>query len=174
MQIANANVFGLTTELKLKGTQYNNALVIFFVPYILFEIPSNLLLKRLKPHVWRKRLPLANSYEPVLTKCHSIALHVWFRPCDTLPRTCSRLFRSSYHPLFPGRFRIWNVSWLVGNEFRAIERLLTRRDQLLPYWQLVHKSSSSEALLALLLLYHSRRRFRRSPGVRHWPLGRKT
>ena len=25
---------------------------IFFVPYVLFEIPSNILLKRLKPHVW--------------------------------------------------------------------------------------------------------------------------
>jgi hypothetical protein len=26
--------------------------VIFFVPYILFEIPSNILLKKLRPHVW--------------------------------------------------------------------------------------------------------------------------
>lgn len=34
------------------GTKYNNALVIFFVPYILFEIPSNILLKKLKPRVW--------------------------------------------------------------------------------------------------------------------------
>lgn len=35
------------------GTKYNTALTIFFVPYILFEIPSNVLLKKLKPHVWR-------------------------------------------------------------------------------------------------------------------------
>jgi len=119
VQIANANVFGLTTELKLKGTQYNNALVIFFVPYILFEIPSNLLLKKLKPHVWRKRFPLASSDDPLLTICPSIALHVWLRPCDTLPRTCSRLLRSPSYPLFPGRFRIWNVSWLVGNQFSS-------------------------------------------------------
>jgi MFS family permease len=27
-------------------------LTIFFVPYVLFEIPSNIVLKRLKPHVW--------------------------------------------------------------------------------------------------------------------------
>ena len=31
---------------------YNNALVVFFVPYIIFEIPSNVLLKRFSPHVW--------------------------------------------------------------------------------------------------------------------------
>lgn len=50
--IANASVFGLQKDLGLKGYQYNNALTIFFVPYILFEIPSNILLKKLKPHVW--------------------------------------------------------------------------------------------------------------------------
>lgn len=42
----------MTKDLNLVGTRYNNALVIFFVPYILFEIPSNLILKKLKPHVW--------------------------------------------------------------------------------------------------------------------------
>ncbi|KAF2745627.1 MFS general substrate transporter [Sporormia fimetaria CBS 119925] len=36
----------------LGGNKYNTALVIFFVPYILFEIPSNILLKKLKPRVW--------------------------------------------------------------------------------------------------------------------------
>ncbi|KAK5110741.1 hypothetical protein LTR62_005618 [Meristemomyces frigidus] len=52
VNIANANVFGLAKQLHLTGDQYNVALVIFFAPYILFEIPSNLLLKRLRPHVW--------------------------------------------------------------------------------------------------------------------------
>lgn len=50
--IANASVFGLQKDLGLEGYQYNNALTIFFVPYILFEIPSNIILKKLKPHVW--------------------------------------------------------------------------------------------------------------------------
>lgn len=49
--IANASIFGLQDELRLRGSQYNTALTIFFVPYILFEIPSNVLLKKLKPHV---------------------------------------------------------------------------------------------------------------------------
>ncbi len=45
----------MTSELELGvGTKYNTALAIFFVPYILLEIPSNILLKRFKPHVWCK------------------------------------------------------------------------------------------------------------------------
>jgi MFS family permease len=53
VNIANANVFGLSKELKMEdGNKYNTALVIFFVPYILLEIPSNILLKKLKPRVW--------------------------------------------------------------------------------------------------------------------------
>ena len=50
--IANASVFGLQKDLGLTGNQYNTALTMFFIPYIVFEIPSNIILKRLKPHVW--------------------------------------------------------------------------------------------------------------------------
>jgi hypothetical protein len=50
--IANAAVFDLREDLNLGGLEYNTALVIFFVPYILFEIPSNIILKKLKPAKW--------------------------------------------------------------------------------------------------------------------------
>lgn len=44
---------GLKEDLNIeKGTKYNTALTIFFVPYIIFEIPSNILLKKFKPHIW--------------------------------------------------------------------------------------------------------------------------
>ncbi|KAF2210062.1 hypothetical protein CERZMDRAFT_45864 [Cercospora zeae-maydis SCOH1-5] len=52
VNIANANVLGLSKELRLEGNEYNTALVIFFVPYVLFEIPSNILLKKFRPNVW--------------------------------------------------------------------------------------------------------------------------
>lgn len=53
VNISNAVLFGLETDLDIAaGTKYNTALTIFYVPYIIFEIPSNILLKRLKPHVW--------------------------------------------------------------------------------------------------------------------------
>jgi hypothetical protein len=52
VNIANAKAFSLVADLKLTGLQYNTALTIFFVPYIIFEIPSNVFLKKLRPHVW--------------------------------------------------------------------------------------------------------------------------
>ncbi|EEA24476.1 High-affinity nicotinic acid transporter [Talaromyces marneffei ATCC 18224] len=53
VNISNAVLFGLQKDLDIQtGTKYNTALTIFFVPYIIFEIPSNILLKKLKPHVW--------------------------------------------------------------------------------------------------------------------------
>ncbi|KAK4496342.1 hypothetical protein PRZ48_012322 [Zasmidium cellare] len=52
INISNANVFGLSDDLHLNGDKFNTALVIFFVPYVLFEIPSNILLKKFKPNVW--------------------------------------------------------------------------------------------------------------------------
>ncbi|KAK6853764.1 hypothetical protein PG995_010576 [Apiospora arundinis] len=50
--MSNALTLGLPTELGLTGQQPNVSLTIFFVPYILFEIPSNILMKKLSPHVW--------------------------------------------------------------------------------------------------------------------------
>ncbi|CEL09955.1 Putative Permease of the major facilitator superfamily [Aspergillus calidoustus] len=53
VNISNAKVLGLAEDLNIvEGTKYNTALTIFFVPYIIFEIPSNILLKKLKPHLW--------------------------------------------------------------------------------------------------------------------------
>ncbi|KAF2827419.1 MFS general substrate transporter [Ophiobolus disseminans] len=53
--IGNAKIQGLTKDLDMEGPnahRYNIALFIFFVPYILFEVPSNLVLKKLAPSTW--------------------------------------------------------------------------------------------------------------------------
>ncbi|OBZ69116.1 hypothetical protein A0H81_10703 [Grifola frondosa] len=52
VNISNATLFGLKDDLHLGGDEYNTALVVFFVPYVLFEIPSNAAIKRLRPHLW--------------------------------------------------------------------------------------------------------------------------
>ncbi|TCD62573.1 hypothetical protein EIP91_006723 [Steccherinum ochraceum] len=52
VNIGNAALFGLKDDLHLGGNEYNTALVIFFVPYIFFEILSNALMKHFRPHVW--------------------------------------------------------------------------------------------------------------------------
>ncbi|KAL4746823.1 hypothetical protein BDW72DRAFT_210153 [Aspergillus terricola var. indicus] len=44
--IGNAKILGLTEDLGLSGLQYNIALSLFFIPYVLLEVPSNILLKR--------------------------------------------------------------------------------------------------------------------------------
>ena len=50
--IGNAKIQGLEDGLHLSGPQYNIALFIFFVPYILLEVPSNILLKKIAPSTW--------------------------------------------------------------------------------------------------------------------------
>ncbi|GAC93479.1 transporter [Pseudozyma hubeiensis SY62] len=50
--IGNARLYGLEKELKLTSQQYGLALTVFFFPYALFEVPSNILLKRLRPSIW--------------------------------------------------------------------------------------------------------------------------
>ncbi|KAE8855268.1 hypothetical protein PTNB29_09519 [Pyrenophora teres f. teres] len=55
VNIGNAKIQGLTEDLEMIGPnayRYNIALFIFFVPYVLFEVPSNLVLKKLKPSTW--------------------------------------------------------------------------------------------------------------------------
>ncbi|KAJ5698922.1 major facilitator superfamily domain-containing protein [Penicillium macrosclerotiorum] len=46
--IGNAKIEGLMEDLSLSGEQYNIALSIFFVPYIILEMPSNTLLLKFK------------------------------------------------------------------------------------------------------------------------------
>ncbi|KEF57115.1 uncharacterized protein A1O9_07305 [Exophiala aquamarina CBS 119918] len=46
--IGNAKIEGMIEDLNMTGVQYNTVLSIFFIPYVLFEIPSNILLKKFK------------------------------------------------------------------------------------------------------------------------------
>ncbi|KAJ3538791.1 hypothetical protein NM208_g5753 [Fusarium decemcellulare] len=50
--MGNAAIIGLKEDLNLTPGQYNLCLTIFFIPYSLFEIPSNLMLKILRPSLW--------------------------------------------------------------------------------------------------------------------------
>ncbi|KAF7969156.1 hypothetical protein HWV62_28202 [Athelia sp. TMB] len=50
--IGNAKILGLAADLKLTGAQYANCLAIFFAFYIVSEVPSNLIIKRVSPRIW--------------------------------------------------------------------------------------------------------------------------
>lgn len=53
--IGNANIEGLSEDLGLSYKQYNMCLTVFFFTYCAFEVPSNMMLKMLRPSIW---LPL--------------------------------------------------------------------------------------------------------------------
>ncbi|THH19789.1 hypothetical protein EW146_g1463 [Bondarzewia mesenterica] len=53
--VGNARIAGLQSDTHLHGNQFNIALTVFYIPYILVELPSNWVLKRIKPNRW---LPL--------------------------------------------------------------------------------------------------------------------
>ncbi|UPX09665.1 uncharacterized protein EKO05_0000349 [Ascochyta rabiei] len=57
--IGNAKIEGLVDTLGMSGMQYNLCLTVFFFTYAAFEIPSNLLLKRLRPSIWLPTIMVA-------------------------------------------------------------------------------------------------------------------
>lgn len=62
--IGNARIAGLEKDTHLHGNQYNTALAIFFISYIIVELPSNWVLKKVKPSRW---LPLIVAVWGVVT-----------------------------------------------------------------------------------------------------------
>ncbi|TFY63769.1 hypothetical protein EVJ58_g3075 [Rhodofomes roseus] len=50
--IGNAKLYGMEEDLHISDQQYLIALTLFFFPYALFEVPSNVFLKRLRPSIW--------------------------------------------------------------------------------------------------------------------------
>ena len=63
--VGNAKAAGLNKDLKLTGSQYNIALTVFFFPYAIFEVLSNVVLKLLRPSIWITILML--SWGTVMT-----------------------------------------------------------------------------------------------------------
>ncbi|KAI9323600.1 major facilitator superfamily domain-containing protein [Dichotomocladium elegans] len=52
VNIGNAKVAGLEADLNITDHEYTLALSIFFIGYILFEVPSNIMLKKIGPSQW--------------------------------------------------------------------------------------------------------------------------
>ncbi|KAJ7117834.1 MFS general substrate transporter [Mycena epipterygia] len=56
--IGNAKLYGLEPDLHITDDQYLISLTVFFFSYAIFEVPSNVFLKRLRPSVWLSLLML--------------------------------------------------------------------------------------------------------------------
>jgi MFS family permease len=52
VNIGNARLYGLEEDLNLSSNQFQIAVSIFFVTYLLCEVPSNLVLKQFTPRIW--------------------------------------------------------------------------------------------------------------------------
>ena len=104
---------GLKEDLNIeKGTKYNTALTIFFVPYIIFEIPSNILLKKFKPHLWCTLFyPFLDLCMTVRADSNSVILHVWFRSCHDLSGLGVQLGWFDDHSVVLRYSRIALVAW---------------------------------------------------------------
>jgi hypothetical protein len=50
--LANARVQGIEESLNLQGSQFNTAISVFFIGYIGLQIPSNLLITRVRPSLY--------------------------------------------------------------------------------------------------------------------------
>lgn len=57
----------MVQDLNMTGHDYNIALFVFFVPYILFEVPSNIIIKRVAPSTWLSII-MVNSAQPISEK----------------------------------------------------------------------------------------------------------
>ncbi|KAK0439771.1 major facilitator superfamily domain-containing protein [Armillaria borealis] len=57
--IGNARIIGLATDIHLSPPAYNTALALYFIAYVIFEVPSNIILKRFNPQIWLPTLTLA-------------------------------------------------------------------------------------------------------------------
>ncbi|KAJ7288331.1 major facilitator superfamily domain-containing protein [Mycena rebaudengoi] len=57
--IGNAKILGLATDLHVAPAQYNTALALYFVAYVIFEVPANIVLKRFDPQFWLPTLTLS-------------------------------------------------------------------------------------------------------------------
>lgn len=64
--IGNANLFGLSKDLKLTTVEYNTCLAIFFAFYVMFEVPSNMVMKAWRPSMW---LPISKLYIITSSAC---------------------------------------------------------------------------------------------------------
>ncbi|ETN40994.1 uncharacterized protein HMPREF1541_02926 [Cyphellophora europaea CBS 101466] len=58
INIGNARLLGLEDDLGMRGNDFNIALFMFFIPYILLEVPCNLIMKKVRPSIWLSGLIL--------------------------------------------------------------------------------------------------------------------
>ncbi|KAM6480535.1 MFS general substrate transporter [Trichoderma sp. SZMC 28011] len=57
--VGNARIEGMVSDLHMTGNQYLTGLTVYFIGYVLFEIPCNVILKKTSPRLWLPTLTIA-------------------------------------------------------------------------------------------------------------------
>ncbi|KAI0110693.1 MFS general substrate transporter [Hypoxylon sp. NC0597] len=98
--VGNARIEGLLSDVHMTGNQYLTGLTLYFVGYVLFEIPCNIILKRTTPRIWLPTLTIIWGVVATLTGIvHNLAGFL-----------VSRFFLGTESGLFPGvvfYFSMW-------------------------------------------------------------------
>lgn len=102
---------GLTTDLHVVGSNYNVALMLFFLGYVLFEVPSQWVLKLTNPKIWLPCLTIVWGIITVVqglvhnqTGLFVIRFFLGVSECGLFPG-CVYLF-SLYYPRNVRHFRV--------------------------------------------------------------------
>lgn len=96
--IANAKIVGLTDTLNLTNNQYNTCLMIFYVGYVMTQLPSNVLIAKVRPSI----------YIGCVTSC-CVTIYSWFGR-RTIPSWClplDELLVQTIRIASKDRFPLW-------------------------------------------------------------------
>ncbi|QDS71383.1 hypothetical protein FKW77_002805 [Venturia effusa] len=126
--IGNAKLYGLEKELDMPSNGYNTAIWVFYLTFVIMEVPSNLLMAHTKvpPHYW---LGISMSLLGIITMCQGFvktpgALYA----CRTLMgifegslTPAAALMMGSYYRKheFPVRYACFTTSALIGGSFSS-------------------------------------------------------
>lgn len=64
----------LGQKLNLNSKQISTGLALFYVCYVLFDAPANLIMSRVSPHVWMSRIVIGTG---ILGCCHAALSAAW-------------------------------------------------------------------------------------------------
>jgi fucose permease len=64
----------LSQQLKLTPHEISTGLALFYVCYVLFDLPANLIMTRLSPHVWISRIVIGVG---IVGSCHAALNAKW-------------------------------------------------------------------------------------------------
>ncbi|OJD14600.1 hypothetical protein AJ78_05060 [Emergomyces pasteurianus Ep9510] len=127
INLGNVAVLGIMKELKLSGNDFSIAMQAFFVPYILLDIPSNILLKKFRPSTWLASLTflwgVASMCQGVVTNSGGLITARFFIgvfEAGFVPG-CAYLMSMFYkRHEFQKRFSLFWVAGLVAGAFGGL------------------------------------------------------